>query len=1320
RSLQPQQQQPEGPSAADGVLEALLVPGEGVDVLVPGGDLDTFVQCAFREAEQAALAVEEDGSGTEEGGFAFAPLDLSFSQGVETRWRMTAAAIEAYVLSDGFLQLVASQQAMAPRPFDPAVEASAMGPLKTQIAALSNLYMLGQREEYGMFELHHTLSGTLRIFEQQSLAIADTAVEGVSQQRRQIAQLQGDLRHARIWLDVHDANLQQLEDCGAKIASARALREEWLQQEAELGQGLQAAVAQRAQLQTSLAEVQDAIRSVAAELKTDSDICALVRKQAQMATAEKFWRERARALKRAVFRLLRSRTRRQSRIRHFHWRLVRRRGAAVRLVCFRAWVCFLCVEQRGRQLQRRKQRGDKTGAFRAWRGRFLRRFCELPRIQGEMQRYQLRSAFGAFRGCVKALRVVQVEDARHDLYVSLFRSIRVFRAWKRWTQEGVQRQQHALGEARRRRQRGVLEGWAQVTQQQREEHEGRASAVGSRHSALLQRGAWHKWAATRRFRLLLGEHRRKGRAFRALRRRVASFQRQRALQQVTQAGAGRRVTETALHLTLRRWHASAAKSRHCSLAAAQMSAVVQRKVEGGAWAAWCALSAHFRQLQRKLVALTLLRRASAVRRCFGRWKGALTLEMQTRLSRNATAASEQLRRHHMHSFYAKMGDKVKSAADGGTGLSAAVCTSFASVACEGSGIEQGAKGMSSVDFEMLYLDDFDDEEEEEDEEKGEGEGEGGGQASSSGVDAGDRDGDRFLSLLPPSRLSAAAYCVQLRRYLARWGSRASLRRRLRSRHARVLALARSGVVRRSFATMGCMLGAALLRRVSDLRAFLQEHEVEEQEQGPAHSDVASRRSQLERETAEQQRRREDLQIDVDALLISDTEARDREEQQEAALSDLRSSIAALAGERFQLQHRLLQATQYVQRVQALQDEFLAQPVEGAAFVSVSASASISAPVSRPVSAADASTYTISGMDLHVDLHDADPADERLLLLADVEGLYRAAVQAQEGKERRLQHLLAQREAAHTAARQRGEQLQQLEGRVTVVQEERQRLEASLHSCTAALEQAFQQVARQTETHEAQLRDLAAEEAELRQRLQQLAGAEQELERRLEERQVELRASGLPMPLPLSLEQGATASGTTSSPQEQARREALAVEHLSRARAGSAAAAVGVDRGGWAGNPSERGAALGSFLLPTALKPLPSQQQQPSEGVTAEGTAAGRARPAKQLPGPRSSSQSALHAKSQARSSRDGKENVLLLVAGGGRATAAHPTSRTAPAAASSRQRAAPSRRSTTKVTQPVPAPSPCAAASFLATSEEDIGRQIEELSSRIRRRFTAL
>lgn len=162
-------------------------------------------------------------------------------------------------------------------------------------------------------------------------------------------------------------------------------------------------------------------------------------------------------------------------------------------------------------------------------------------------------------------------------------------------------------------------------------------------------------------------------------------------------------------------------------------------------------------------------------------------------------------------------------------------------------------------------------------------------------------------------------------------------------------------------------------------------------------------------------------------------------------------------------------------------------------------------------------------------------------MQDVEALYREAVATQEAMLRKKQHLDNQREAAQTLLDQRRLLAQELDGQIAALGAERGRAEEALRACQASLESAFTHVAEQTSGHEALLTALQREEEGLQDRLVTLAQQERTLADKVEALHAAREHRGL-------------RTASTAAAHRLGKSETLLAEHLSRI-SGSTSASV---------------------------------------------------------------------------------------------------------------------------------------------------------------------
>lgn len=341
----------------------------------------------------------------------------------------------------------------------------------------------------------------------------------------------------------------------------------------------------------------------------------------------------------------------------------------------------------------------------------------------------------------------------------------------------------------------------------------------------------------------------------------------------------------------------------------------------------------------------------------------------------------------------------------------------------------------------------------------------------------------------------------------------------------------------------------------------------------------NRRAEIEALEQNALREREDLRQLVDSLTL-DLTAREQElEQGRSAVLDLVSSVAALRAEQGALQSRVRQARDYVQAVTERREEYVdeanqraeqanhlptllarlaSSAVSGGGMNSIDASrateeddegdkSSFSVAISESSSG---NVHFFAGMSVYPLMFyqpviSVGAADERLLLMQDVEALYREAVATQEAMLRKKQHLGNQRQAAQTLLDQRRHLAQELDEQIAALAAERGRAEEALRVCQASLERAFTHVAEQTRDHEALLTALQREEEGLQDRLAALAQQERALAEKVEA-------------LHSQREHRSLRTAATSAAHRLGKSEMLLAEHLSHI-SGSASTSAKANR-----------------------------------------------------------------------------------------------------------------------------------------------------------------
>ena len=522
------------------------------------------------------------------------------------------------------------------------------------------------------------------------------------------------------------------------------------------------------------------------------------------------------ALKRYMFRLFRTRTTRQRKIKKFHQSVVRRLGKTLKRAIFSSWREVVRTACRGQQLQHWREKNCKSRIIETWAVRCHRRRRVVPAITGKVTRNLLRRAFDGFYAAAQRRRSASETDERHALYVALFQSIRVFRAWRDLTRASAAAAQQCLSRARHSSLQRIFDAWASVA---KNEHIARSSLE---HAVELLVGKRSKefslslWRRLLHYRVHLGVLRRKRRAFAVLQQKVGSRLRQKRLQDMAAvvAGSPRGLMRSRMVGAWKRWHLRTARARYFRCASAAIAQRQQGVAEFRAWHAWRFLFQHKRSLQRKESVVSTSAYVWALHRHFFHWKAAAALRRAkvphlreqwlhlfdqppqrhpiARLSNHTLVATEQ------DSFRAPLIDECPS-----------VITNTGKL----------RRSLSNLEFQLLFWDDDDEdvvrkaeegEECEEEEEK---------------VDRCVRVGD----------VSAASWSVLVRRYMVRWWDRVKQRESLKRRFGGVVSLVAVNTRRRALSAMAAGHSRSLLRQRNECRQFLFEHAEAGLSLSPRHS-----------------------------------------------------------------------------------------------------------------------------------------------------------------------------------------------------------------------------------------------------------------------------------------------------------------------------------------------------------------------------------------------------------------------------------------------------------------------------------------------------
>lgn len=504
------------------------------------------------------------------------------------------------------------------------------------------------------------------------------------------------------------------------------------------------------------------------------------------------------SLKKHVFRTLRVRTTRQRRIKLFHLSLLQRRNRALKKMIVTAWATVVRITRRGQRLQRWKEKDVMRQVFCAWIARYRQQARIVPLIEKKIAKRRLRHAFSVLTIAMRQRREEHEKDEKHALYVTLFRSIRVFRAWKAMAQRSAETTRQCLAQARQRSLQRLFDAWQDVASQSREQTICKAGLVMRRTEARSLSKALCAWLSLLQYRSYLGLYRRKKRAMSLLLRRVRSLQGQKRLQKMAGvvAASPQGLMGSKLLVAWKRWHLRTARAkyfRHAEKAVRQRDrAVTQYR----AWCTWRTAWQHRRAISRKLAALARRSADNMLQHVFELWKAATMLRK---------ARVPHLREQWLHLFDEPRSVSQKNHHLPPPPLQAAAQTSnivqpMQHVKVGGNKLRQS---LNNLEFQLLYWDD-DDEHECEGGKEGDWEG--------------DKESNEDYVVKEPER--ADHYRVLVRRYLIRWWSRAARRASLLSRFDRVQGLVDRHVSRRCFAAVLALYGRSLMTRRNECRQFL--------------------------------------------------------------------------------------------------------------------------------------------------------------------------------------------------------------------------------------------------------------------------------------------------------------------------------------------------------------------------------------------------------------------------------------------------------------------------------------------------------------------
>lgn len=502
------------------------------------------------------------------------------------------------------------------------------------------------------------------------------------------------------------------------------------------------------------------------------------------------------ALKAFMFRLLRVRTTRQRKINVFRTNLCKKRAKVLKRVILFAWRQVVDVARRGLCLQRWKDQRSKLTTFDAWFNGFRTSAVLIPTVARKTNQRVLRRAFSALLDVVQRRKATDEVEERHALYVTLFQSIRVFRAWKHLTRASLDRTQSCLTAIRERTLQKMFDAWAAVAKEQQTQHALIVQSIRHTAARLSTASSFAVWCNLLQYRSQLGVYRRKKRAFAVLYRRIHSQCDQRKLQAMVAvvAASPHGLMRGRLLLAWKRWNLRTARKKYFRRAAQTLRKRQAELVEFRVLCSWRSLLRYRRSLYRKQLNVIAQCGNRVLHRHFAVWKAAAThrrvLVPQLREKWLNLFSDPPLRNSTLHDRSGRIRPELSGEK---TLLHPAVESAGGGVTEKTSRLRQS---LSNFEFQLLYWDDDDHSDSRQD-----GESEHLGE----GVE------------------NARTYCVLLRRYVSRWRARSTRRWSLQSRLYEVQLLASKYRARRSFSVALGLFSSSVLKSRNECQKFLREN-----------------------------------------------------------------------------------------------------------------------------------------------------------------------------------------------------------------------------------------------------------------------------------------------------------------------------------------------------------------------------------------------------------------------------------------------------------------------------------------------------------------
>lgn len=365
--------------------------------------------------------------------------------------------------------------------------------------------------------------------------------------------------------------------------------------------------------------VEVALASCLGDLDRNPAVRSLMRDRKLSELLEKSSGSREASLKRRVFKLFRSRVRRQVDISIFFHRTLGGRRRSLLSRCVGAWVRYLAVARRGRRLQRIHDVRTKRSFLSAWSSTFEIFHQLLPTLMRRTASLRLTRAFRHLLELSRASALQRNVSKRNDLYVTIFRGIRIFREWRALTNRGLCDSCTKASHLRLSQQLRVMSIWKDAAHSKRLSRVKLSSIIEDMVNLSSLKRHWVDWLTLCRFKIQLGDHRQKRRYFLQFRSRVLS-------QRPSRRHASYHMKRS-LEKAILQWRMMSRDGRHNEVLIAEVRRKWLRRCLLYGWTSWRSRSQKLVELRTKCSTASLYVDINLQQRHFNRWRRALLQEI---------------------------------------------------------------------------------------------------------------------------------------------------------------------------------------------------------------------------------------------------------------------------------------------------------------------------------------------------------------------------------------------------------------------------------------------------------------------------------------------------------------------------------------------------------------------------------------------------------------------------------------------------------------------------------------------------------------------